>query len=88
MKVKVIARGVYGANGPIPVGTVLTLSREPVRWGRHRYEVLTPEPAPQSVPVQNAGPDVAALQEVARGDGRRADTRDARAKLEAMGQGW
>lgn len=88
MKIRIIARGIHGANGPIPIGTELTMHQEPVWWGRHRYEVITPEASPKAVPVQNVAPDIEALQEVARGDGRRADTRDARSKLEEIGESW
>jgi FtsP/CotA-like multicopper oxidase with cupredoxin domain len=87
MRVRVTSRGIYGADGPIPVGTILTLDREPVHWGA-RYEVLTPEASPQAVPITNPAIDVSALQEAARGDARRKATRDARAQLEAMGEGW
>jgi len=88
MKIRITAHGVYGARGAIPVGTVLTMEREPKHWGA-RYEVLTPEARPQAVPVTNEAPaDLEALRELARGDARRRDTREARAALEALGEGW
>jgi hypothetical protein len=89
MKIRVTTHGIYGANGAIPVGTVLTMDREPTHWGA-RYEVLTPEPSAQAVPVTNDAPkpDLDALRTAARGDARRKDTREARAALEAMGEGW
>ena len=89
MKIKVTAHGIYGANGAIPVGTILIMEREPKHWGA-RYEVLTPEASAQAVPVTNDAPkpDIAALRAAAKGDARRKDTRDARAALEEMGEGW
>jgi hypothetical protein len=37
MRIEITGRGIYGANGEVAVGTVLTLKNEPKGWaGRYR----------------------------------------------------
>ena len=40
MKVKITKEGLFGVDGPIPVGTVVDVSEEPTAWG-DRYEVVS-----------------------------------------------
>lgn len=40
MRIEITAKGIYGADGEIPVGTELTVSDEPLGWAG-RYRVLS-----------------------------------------------
>ncbi len=45
MKIRITQPGLYGAEGPIPVGTEIEVTKEPVDWAG-RYE-LVDRPAPK-----------------------------------------
>src|SRR5690554_4164911 len=47
-----------------------------------------PEPQPKPDMAPEADGDIEALREAARGDGRTTTTREARARLEEMGEDW
>lgn len=47
MRIRIIATGIYGADGELPIGTELDVSEEPTGWAG-RYEIVTPEPAPKA----------------------------------------
>jgi hypothetical protein len=55
MKIRITQKGIWGHDGPIPVGTELTLDAVPAHWV-NKYEVVTPAPAPDAVPVTNDAP--------------------------------
>jgi hypothetical protein len=52
MKIRITQKGIHGQDGPIPVGTELILDAAPAHWV-NKYEIVTPDPAPQAVPVTN-----------------------------------
>ena len=40
VKIRITKRGIFGANGPIPVGFEMTCQREPKCWAG-KYEVIS-----------------------------------------------
>ncbi len=48
MRIRITARGIYGIDGELPIGTELDVSAEPVGWAG-RYEVVQADPAPKAV---------------------------------------
>lgn len=42
MKIEIISKGIYGAKGEVPVGTILTVDEEPKGW-EGRYRVVSGE---------------------------------------------
>lgn len=40
MQIKITAGGIFGADGELPIGTELTLEREPTEWAG-RYAVIS-----------------------------------------------
>ena len=43
MRIKIIATGIYGTRGELPIGSELDVSEEPTGWAG-RYVVITQEP--------------------------------------------
>jgi len=64
MKIEITKPGIYNQNGPVKVGTVLDVAKEPEAWrGKYRViandadkplEVATPAPEPEPEPVDDA----------------------------------
>lgn len=53
MKIRVIAGGIFGASGEIPVGTEVEIAGEiPESWAK-KVAVIADEPAAEAVPVTN-----------------------------------
>jgi hypothetical protein len=44
MRIKITARGIYGIDGELPIGTELDVSAEPTGWAG-RYIVIADAPA-------------------------------------------
>ena len=55
MKIKITARGIYGGDGEIPVGTELSVSEAPKGWAG-RYVVLQDKPAPKAKLTADTAP--------------------------------
>lgn len=68
MKIEITAKGLFGAAGEIPVGTVLDVKEEPKRWAG-RYRVVTRQAEKAKVAVispENGG----GIKAVHNGGGR------------------
>jgi hypothetical protein len=53
MKIRIIAPGIYGVDGEIPVGTELTIGDDPPAGWAGKYEVVRDDPKPAAKPVTN-----------------------------------
>lgn len=69
MRIKITKAGIYGADGPIPVGTELTLKDAPKGWaGRYEEIAGTSEgKTPVTNPATDAKPGAYAVQEKSAG---------------------
>ncbi|GGA64912.1 hypothetical protein [Pelagibacterium lentulum] len=56
MRIEITAKGIYGVNGEIPVGTELTVKEEPKGWGG-RYRVISGGAGGKSAVTNPAGGD-------------------------------
>jgi hypothetical protein len=52
MKIRISKAGIYGANGPIQVGTEMTVKEEPKAWAG-RYEIVKADAPKDAKPVTN-----------------------------------
>ncbi|WP_293921137.1 hypothetical protein [Sphingobium sp. UBA5915] len=56
MKIRIIAGGIFGALGELPIGTELEVREAPAGWAG-RYEIVGKEPAKEAQPVTNPAKD-------------------------------
>lgn len=52
MKIRIVAGGIYGVDGEIPIGTEFDVENEPTGWVG-RYEIVAGAPKKEAVPVTN-----------------------------------
>lgn len=74
MKFKVNAKGLYGSNGAIPVGTVITVKEVPVSW-KHFGTVVETDEIEDKTALTN--PDNGATKEAADAAKKAADEKAA-----------
>lgn len=60
MKIRIIAGGIYGKDGEIPIGTELDVKDEPTGWAG-RYEVVGKDAPAEAAPVIN--PETARVED-------------------------
>ena len=63
VKIRITKRGIFGADGPIPVGFEMTCQREPKCWAG-KYEVISETEGKET--VTNDKDELAALKERAK----------------------
>lgn len=66
MKIEITARGIYGANGEIPIGTEVTVKDEPLAW-KGRYRVIGKTAGKTPVLNDDDKPKVYAVKEQSAG---------------------
>ena len=52
MRIRIIAGGIFGADGEVQIGTEFDVGIVPEGWAR-KVEVIKDDPAPESVAVTN-----------------------------------
>ena len=52
MKIEITGKGIYGADGEVPIGTILTVEAEPTGWAG-RYRVVSGGAKEGKTPVIN-----------------------------------